>query len=80
MKEKRMLVQAYMVCLMCDKCDGGEMKPTGICLTSLPPQYPHRCDQCGHEETVRGKTYPHHEYVKCSPEVPQDPSASDSHE
>ena len=58
MKEKRTKARTYIVRLMCEKCDGGEMKPTGICLTSSPPQYPHRCDKCGHEETVRGKTYP----------------------
>jgi len=58
-KEKRTRVSTSMVRLICEKCEGGEMKPTGICLTSNPPQYPHRCDKCGHEETVRGgRTYP----------------------
>lgn len=58
MREIETEVKTYRIRLMCDECDGGEMKPTGICLTSIPPQYPHKCDKCGHEETVRGKTYP----------------------
>lgn len=62
MQEKRVPVNTYLVRLMCDKCDGGEMKPTGECLTSNPPQYPHRCDKCGHMERVRGKTYPRLEH------------------
>lgn len=34
------------------KCEcGGEMKPTGECLTSYPPQYPHVCDKCGKKAT-----------------------------
>lgn len=36
------------------KCEcGGEMKPTGQCLTSYPPQYPHVCDKCGKKVTYR---------------------------
>lgn len=62
MREKRILVRAYMVRLMCEKCDGGEMIPTGICLPSNPALYPHKCDKCGYEESVRGKTYPRVEH------------------
>ena len=67
MTEKRTEVRTIMVRLMCDKCGEGEMKPTGVCLTSNPPQYPHKCNKCGAEVTVRGKTYPRAEYE----EVPQ---------
>ena len=63
LKEKRTEVRTYQVRLMCEKCDGGEMLPTGILLTSNPAQYPHRCNKCGHEDTPRGgKSYPRTEY------------------
>lgn len=63
MKEHRTIVRTYLVRLMCDQCDGGEMKPTGERFLSLPLQHVHRCDKCGHVETVRGgKTYPRIEY------------------
>lgn len=38
------------------------MLPTGIVLTSNPPQYPHRCDRCRAEETF-AREYPCLEYV-----------------
>jgi len=49
-------VETFQRILFCDDC-GGEMKPTGTCLTSNPAQYPHECDGCG---TVLNKwsTYP----------------------
>jgi len=31
----------------CDWCNDGYYEPTGICLTSCPPQYPHKCSNCG---------------------------------
>lgn len=46
--------------LFCD-C-GGEMLPTGYCLTSFPPQYPHICSRCGKEQTIRGKEFPYITY------------------
>ena len=54
MAEKRTEVRTIMVRLMCDKCGEGEMKPTGVALMSHPPQYPHKCDKCGAETTIRG--------------------------
>lgn len=61
--EKRTEVRTFMVRLMCDKCGEGEMKPTGVQLLSNPPQYPHRCDKCGFETTIRGgKAYPRIDY------------------
>jgi hypothetical protein len=63
MKEKRTEVRTYVVRLMCEKCDGGEMLPTGIALMSSPPKYPHKCNKCGHEDTPRGgKRYPRTEH------------------
>ena len=59
MKEKRTEVRTYVERLLCETCDGGEMLPTGIALMSLPPQYPHKCNKCGYEDTPRGgKQYP----------------------
>ena len=67
MAEKRPEVRIFTVRLMCDKCGEGEMKPTGICFTSSPPQYPHKCNNCGAEVTVRGNTYPRTEYEEVTP-------------
>lgn len=62
--------RAFMVRLMCDKCGEGAMTPAGIQLLSNPPQYPHRCDKCGSETTIRGgKTYPQTEYEEVTPNV-----------
>lgn len=70
MAEKRTEVRTFMVRLMCDKCGEGEMKQTGVQLLSNPPQYPHRCDKCGSETTIRGgKTYPRIEYEEVTPNV-----------
>ncbi len=54
--EKKSLVKTYQIRLFCD-C-GGEMLPTGMCLTSYPPQYPHVCNQCKKSETVHDCIYP----------------------
>ena len=45
-------VKIFAIC----EC-GGEFKPTGICLTSYPCQYPHTCNKCGKYETFDSK-YP----------------------
>lgn len=41
------VLQVFMIC---DKCGRGEMRPTGECLMSNPPLYPHKCVVCGHIE------------------------------
>lgn len=46
MAELKTEVKVYHVDYICDKCDNGEMRYTGICLTSNPPQYRHICDKC----------------------------------
>ena len=33
----------YTTRAICDKC-GGELIPTGICLTTYPTQYPYKCE------------------------------------
>ncbi len=48
--------------LHCPECDG-VMYPTGVCLTSHPPQYPHKCVDCGYEETVWSHKYPKITYI-----------------
>ena len=45
-------VKTYREHWMCSNCLGGEFEPTGICLTSMPPQYPHVCDVCGLERNA----------------------------
>jgi len=52
-------VKMYVEEWICDK-DGceNEMKPTGVCLTSNPPQYLHKCSGRGREETTFNYTYP----------------------
>lgn len=58
MSEKRIEVNTYIVRYICDECGEGEMFPTGTCLDSLPPQYPHKCHKCGASKTFIGITYP----------------------
>jgi len=60
-------VRTFVDRLMCD-C-GGEMKPTGECMLSMPAIYPHRCEACGKGESVRGFTYPRVRYGQVSAEV-----------
>ena len=44
------------------KCEcGGEMRPTGLCLTMKPPLFPHTCNKCGKTETYN-VTYPYIKY------------------
>jgi len=45
---------------------GGEYKPTGVCLTSYPAQYPHTCDKCGKGATF-AESYPLIRYERPSP-------------
>jgi len=61
--EKRVEVKTILVRLMCDEC-GHEMNFTGECLTSYPPQYPHKCCNCPHKTNVLGHTYPYTENVE----------------
>jgi len=58
--ETNIVVETILVRMNCS-C-GGEMKPTGTCLTSYPPQYEHRCDKCGTNRTYN-VSYPEIRYV-----------------
>jgi hypothetical protein len=58
--ETNIVVKTVLVRMLC-KC-GGEMKPTGQCYTSYPPQYPHVCDKCGTNATYN-VSYPEIRYV-----------------
>lgn len=61
MSEQKRPVQPMRVSYACDKC-GGDVLPTGLCLTSIPAQYPHDCQQCGERYTFTA-LYPRIEYV-----------------
>ncbi len=50
MPEKRTEIKTFLVSYVCEKCEAGEMKPTGVMLTSDPPKWPHSCSACGHEQ------------------------------
>ena len=50
-------VCTYSVSYICDECGKGEMRATGVMLTSNPPQFPHKCNSCGVEKVFRAK-YP----------------------
>lgn len=34
----------------CDLCGKGQMRPTGMALTSHPVQYPHVCNNCDNKD------------------------------
>ena len=59
---KKTEVKTFLVECICDNCGEGKMKPTGTCLTSNPPQYPHVCDKCGATVTVLDMTFPYKSY------------------
>ena len=48
-----------MIDFECDVCKVGRYRPTGIQLTSYPPQYPHICnnEECQDKKTFN-MTYP----------------------
>lgn len=58
MPELEREVRLFKISYNCDKCGQGDMLPTGLTLTSNPPQYPHICDVCGHKQTFKNKSYP----------------------
>lgn len=51
-----------IVHMVCDKCGKGKMIPTEIALMSFPPQYPHKCDNCGHTDNF-SISYPYQKLV-----------------
>lgn len=55
-------VKMVRVDYKCPKCDNGYLRPTGTCLTSSPPIYPHKCTHCEYSENFKNKTYPYVDY------------------
>ena len=51
-------VQTHQVDERCPVCGNGWMRPTGIVLTSNPPQYPHKCTVCDYQQTYSAR-YPY---------------------
>ncbi len=51
-------VQVSQVDERCPVCGNGWMRPTGIVLTSNPPQFPHKCTCCWYEQ-VYSVNYPY---------------------
>ncbi len=61
--EERKEVKTIRVNFKCPKCEKGFLIPTGTCLTSNPPVYPHKCNSCEYGENFSGVCYPYTEYV-----------------
>ncbi|MFW6311365.1 MAG: hypothetical protein ACOC1K_03930 [Nanoarchaeota archaeon] len=51
-------VQSQQVDERCPVCKEGWMRPTGVVLTTQPPQYPHKCNKCNYEQTYQVR-YPY---------------------
>ena len=64
MPEETKEVKTFMVYYKCDVCKIGYMQPTGLMLQSMPPQFPHKCDNkdCDHHENFTGLKYPRKYY------------------
>lgn len=62
-------VKVYNVDMECPQCHKGKMRPTGVCLASFPPIYPHKCTKCGYLENYH-QTYPYMTYDKQNTEEP----------
>jgi len=60
MKKVKREVKVFETKLFCD-C-GGEMVPMDTYYPTYPIKYPHRCEECGREETISGKQFPIIEY------------------
>ncbi len=39
----------------CPKCQSTDLSVAPYVLTSYPPQYPHRCNLCGHQWNEMGR-------------------------
>lgn len=56
--EKEFTVEPICIKYICDNCNEGEMRPTGINdWESSPPKFQHKCTECGAEKTFEEK-YP----------------------
>ncbi len=61
--EERKEVKEILVDFRCPKCGVGFLRPTGTCLTSYPPIFPHKCngESCDYETSFK-QVYPRTEY------------------
>jgi hypothetical protein len=57
-------VKTYLIDYECPVCKKGLLRSNGVCLTSNPPQYPHKCNnkECNYMETFTDKKYPYKIY------------------
>lgn len=39
-------IEVVKVRMFCDKCESGEMIPTGEEIEAIPLQFPHKCNNC----------------------------------
>jgi transposase-like protein len=37
----------------CPVCGTGWMRPTGVSMTGVPPQYEHQCTACGYKQNYQ---------------------------
>lgn len=58
MAETRREVRVFRIDFVCESCNKGNMVATGEMLTSNPPWYIHKCDNCGVTEKYFNKSYP----------------------
>lgn len=64
-----------MVYMKCEKCRNGLMKPSGNVFLTEPPQFLHKCNNCGNEETYHIQ-YPYQKLVPI--ESLREPNESES--
>ena len=56
-------VKTLSVHMKCDKCQNGLMEPDGnIVVTTEPPLYPHKCNNCGYMENYLFR-YPYQKLI-----------------
>ena len=56
-------VKTVLVKMKCEKCGEGFMGKDGsVVFPSFPPQFPHKCNNCGHIENYT-KQYPYVKYL-----------------
>ncbi len=62
--EKREEVITVLVDYECPECKIGRLRPTGLALSSNPPQYPHKCNNpdCEYCDIFVNIKYPYIEY------------------
>lgn len=61
-ENKKEIEKCYEVYYICDNCGSDQVLPTGVCLMSSPPQYPHICKKCSTTYVFRNIRYPYIKY------------------